>query len=103
VNLFLADDPEAAMAHIREHARHNRDTYRRGGEAGGSAALPRLNVFTPQDAARHIAEAIDGLPVTDVFCFERIGAMDDELVDRHIELLTDELPGHLAAELQAAA
>ena len=29
--------------------------------------------------------------------------MDDELVDRHVELLTDELPGCLEAELQAAA
>ncbi len=102
VNLFLADDPEAVMARIREHARHNRDTYKRGGEGGGSAPLLRLNVFSPQDAARNIAQAIDGLPVTDIFCFERIGAMDDELVDRHVELLTDELPRCLEAELQAA-
>ena len=28
--------------------------------------------------------------------------MDDELVDRHVELLTDELPRCLEAELQAA-
>ncbi len=103
VNLFLADDPEAVLAGIREHGRHNRDTYKRGGGGGGSAPLLRLNVFSPQDAARNIAEAISGLPVTDIFCFERIGAMDDELVDRHVELLTDELPGCLEAELQAAA
>ncbi|HEY2653831.1 MAG TPA: LLM class flavin-dependent oxidoreductase [Solirubrobacteraceae bacterium] len=102
VNLFLADDPEAVTARIREHGRHNRETYKRGGEAGGSAPLLRLNVFSPQDAARNIAEVIDGLPVTDIFCFERIGAMDDELVERHIELLTDELPRHLKAELQTA-
>jgi alkanesulfonate monooxygenase SsuD/methylene tetrahydromethanopterin reductase-like flavin-dependent oxidoreductase (luciferase family) len=102
VNLFLADDPEAVMARIREHGRRNRETYRRGGEAGGSAPLLRLNVFSPQDAARNIAEAIEGLPVTDIFCFERIGPMDDELVDRHVELLTDELPRFLEAELQAA-
>ncbi len=103
VNLFLADDPEAVMARIREHGRHNRETYKRGGESGGSAPLLRLNVFSPQDAARNIADAIEGLPVTDIFCFERIGAMDDELVDRHIELLTDELPRYLGAELQTAA
>ncbi|HUA72876.1 MAG TPA: LLM class flavin-dependent oxidoreductase [Solirubrobacteraceae bacterium] len=102
VNLFLADDPEAVMARIREHGRHNRETYKRGGEGGGSAPLLRLNVLSPVDAARNIAEVIDGLPVTDIFCFERIGAMDDELVDRHIELLTGELPRYLEAELQTA-
>ena len=103
VNLFLADDPEAVMARIREHGRHNRDTYKRGGTGGAAAPLLRLNVFSPQQAARNIAEAIDGLPVTDIFCFERIGAMEDELVDRHVELLTDELPRCLEAELQALA
>ena len=91
------------MSRIREHGRHNRDTYKRGGDGGATAPLLRLNVFSPQQAARYIAEAIDGLPATDIFCFERIGAMEDELVDRHVELLTDELPRCLAAELQAPA
>jgi alkanesulfonate monooxygenase SsuD/methylene tetrahydromethanopterin reductase-like flavin-dependent oxidoreductase (luciferase family) len=102
VNVFLADDPEAVMAGIREHGRQNRESYKRGGEAGGSAPLLRLKVAAPEDAARHIAQAIAGLPATDIFCFERIGAMDDELVDRHVELLTDSLPGCLEAELRAA-
>ena len=78
-------------------------TYKKGGEGGGSAPLLRLQVFSPPDAARYIAETIAGLPVTDVFCFERIGAMDDALVDRHVELLTDALPSCLEAELRAAA
>jgi len=101
VNLFLADDPEQVMARIREHGRHNRGTYKRGGEGGGSAPLLRLNVLSAQDAARHIARAIDGLPVSDVFCFERIGAIDDQFVDRHVELLTGELPRFLEAEISA--
>ncbi|HTX13115.1 MAG TPA: LLM class flavin-dependent oxidoreductase [Solirubrobacteraceae bacterium] len=103
VNLFLADDPEEVMARIREHGRHNRDSYKRGGEGGGSAPLLRLNVFSPRDAARCIAQAIEGLPVSDIFCFERIGAMDESVVDRHVELLTDELPRCLEVELRAAA
>lgn len=102
VNLFLADDPERVMDHIRAHARHNRDSYKRGGEGGGSAPLLGLNVLSPPDAARHIAQTIGDLPVTDVFCFERIGAMDDELVERHVELLTDALPQCLEAELGTA-
>ncbi len=102
VNIFLADDPEAVMARIRKHGRHNRESYRRGVEGGGSGPLLRLQVHSPAGAAHHIAEAISGLPVTDVFCFERVGAIDDELVDRHVELLTDSLPRCLASELRAA-
>jgi alkanesulfonate monooxygenase SsuD/methylene tetrahydromethanopterin reductase-like flavin-dependent oxidoreductase (luciferase family) len=102
VNIFLADDPEAVMAGIREHGRRSRDTYRRGGEAAGGAPLLRLAVSSPADAARQIAQAIAGLPVTDIFCFERIGSIEDALVDRHVELLADRLPELLAAEMHAA-
>jgi hypothetical protein len=39
------------------------------------------------------------MPVTDVFCFERIGALEGALVDRHVELLCDALPAALTARL----
>jgi alkanesulfonate monooxygenase SsuD/methylene tetrahydromethanopterin reductase-like flavin-dependent oxidoreductase (luciferase family) len=103
VNIFLADDPEAALAEIRGHARENRATYRRGGEAAGSAPLLRLQVLPPEDAARYVAETISGLPVTDIFCFDRIGSMDDALVDRHVELLSGPFAKCLESELRAAA
>jgi alkanesulfonate monooxygenase SsuD/methylene tetrahydromethanopterin reductase-like flavin-dependent oxidoreductase (luciferase family) len=98
VNLFLADDPEAALAEIREAGRHNRRTYGRGDSAGGGPLL-RLQVLSPADAASQIADAIAGMPVSDIFCFERIGALEGELVDRHVELLCDALPAALADRL----
>lgn len=115
VNVFLADDPEAALASVREQGRHNRRSYRRGtSDAGsdkraggnkgdGSGPLLRLQVLTPDDAAAHIASEIEGMPVTDVFCFERIGTLDDALVDRHVELLTGALPTALARRLRESA
>jgi alkanesulfonate monooxygenase SsuD/methylene tetrahydromethanopterin reductase-like flavin-dependent oxidoreductase (luciferase family) len=99
VNLFLADDPEAALAELRAHGRRNRDSYRDGGEAARGAPMPRLEVVSPADAARSTARLIGDLPVTDIFCFERIGALDDRLVERHVELLTGEFPALLSAEL----
>jgi alkanesulfonate monooxygenase SsuD/methylene tetrahydromethanopterin reductase-like flavin-dependent oxidoreductase (luciferase family) len=98
VNVYLADDPEAALERIRGGARHRRDTYKGAETKGRAAAAPRLEVLTPADAAKRIVELTDGLPVTDVFCFDRVGT-DSELSDRHVELLTGELPGLLAAEL----
>jgi alkanesulfonate monooxygenase SsuD/methylene tetrahydromethanopterin reductase-like flavin-dependent oxidoreductase (luciferase family) len=102
VNLFLADDPEAALTEIREQGRHNRRTYGRGDSAGGGPLL-RLQVLSPADAASQIADAIAGMPVTDIFCFERIGSLEGELVDRHVELLCDALPAALAARLASSS
>jgi alkanesulfonate monooxygenase SsuD/methylene tetrahydromethanopterin reductase-like flavin-dependent oxidoreductase (luciferase family) len=98
VNLFLADDPEATTAEIREQGRHNRRSYGRS-DGAGAGPLLRLQVLSPADAAAEIADAIAGMPVTDVFCFERIGALDGALVDRHVELLCDALPAALTARL----
>jgi alkanesulfonate monooxygenase SsuD/methylene tetrahydromethanopterin reductase-like flavin-dependent oxidoreductase (luciferase family) len=138
VNVFLADDPEAALAEIREQGRHNRRSYDSGdarrnrngtdggrsgrgddrrergvtgdarrdrgrSQSGGSGPLLRLEVLSPAGAAEKIAKEIEGMPVTDVFCFERIGALEGELVDRHVELLCDALPAALAARLAAAS
>jgi alkanesulfonate monooxygenase SsuD/methylene tetrahydromethanopterin reductase-like flavin-dependent oxidoreductase (luciferase family) len=101
VNVYLADDPEDALERVRRGARQRRDSYRGAEAKGRAAAAPRLEVLTPADAAKRIAELTRGLPVTDVFCFDRVGA-DAELSDRHVELLTDALPDLLAAELAAA-
>lgn len=95
VNVVLADDPEAALARIRGHGRHNRATYRGARQPGRPQATPGLEVLTPAAAARRVAELTEGLPVTDVFCFESVGAADDDLFDRHLELLTGELPALL--------
>lgn len=93
VNLFLADDPDAALARIRPLGRRNRSTYSGNdkGAAAGSVVLPKLRVLTPDQAVADVRERTAGLPVTDVFCFADIGGLDRELVDRHVELVASVL------------
>jgi alkanesulfonate monooxygenase SsuD/methylene tetrahydromethanopterin reductase-like flavin-dependent oxidoreductase (luciferase family) len=92
VNVVLADDPERAERIVLPAARAARAAAYRGGEG-----LERLRVVTPADAAGVITDQVRGLPVTDVFCFDRIGGTDDDLADRHVELLATALPPLLEA------
>jgi alkanesulfonate monooxygenase SsuD/methylene tetrahydromethanopterin reductase-like flavin-dependent oxidoreductase (luciferase family) len=103
-NVFLADDPERVHAEVKAAGRAARAASYRGEGARPKArpqALLDLEIVDPEGAAAHIADRIVGLPVSDVFCFERIGAVSEDLCDRHVELLTDALPALLAAELAA--
>jgi alkanesulfonate monooxygenase SsuD/methylene tetrahydromethanopterin reductase-like flavin-dependent oxidoreductase (luciferase family) len=117
VNVFLADDPEAARARIYPAGRRNRASYAgndraitsavtgvgagAGAAARREAAFPRLSIRTAAQAAELITERITGLPVTDVFCFADIGGLVQpgepdrgaaELVARHVELVAGTLP-----------
>jgi alkanesulfonate monooxygenase SsuD/methylene tetrahydromethanopterin reductase-like flavin-dependent oxidoreductase (luciferase family) len=97
VNIFLADDPERAREQILAGARHRRSTYKGAEVKGKASAGPRLEVLDPAAGAARIHELTEGLPVTDVFCFERVGD-DEELANRHVELLAGELPALLNDE-----
>jgi alkanesulfonate monooxygenase SsuD/methylene tetrahydromethanopterin reductase-like flavin-dependent oxidoreductase (luciferase family) len=115
-NLILADDPEATWARIRPHLAYQWESYARyGADDGGgvkSAAVaqastaqdvdglrsqgpvmspPRFDVVTPADAATRLREWLDGLPVAEVFFWDSIAGMPDDLVERHIELLATQL------------
>jgi alkanesulfonate monooxygenase SsuD/methylene tetrahydromethanopterin reductase-like flavin-dependent oxidoreductase (luciferase family) len=96
INLIVADDPEAAMALLRDAGRHNRSTYRGARQSGRPQATPSLEVHDLDGAARRIREQTEGLPVTDIFMYERFGAGNGDLFDRHLELITGELPALLA-------
>lgn len=102
VNVLLADDPDAAKDEVRTAARRNRASYRGNDDAarprgGGAATFPKLRVLTGDDAVAAVREqlaGLDGFAVTDVFCFADLGGLPDDLVDRHLELVTDVLrPG----------
>lgn len=102
VNVFLADDPEAARARLRPAGRRNRSSYRGSTDGAarptddenGSATFPTLQVLTGAEAVERVRARIDALPVTDVFCFADLGNLPDDLVDRHLELVCDVLgPG----------
>jgi alkanesulfonate monooxygenase SsuD/methylene tetrahydromethanopterin reductase-like flavin-dependent oxidoreductase (luciferase family) len=114
-NLILADDPESAWARIKPHLAYQWASYARYGAEDGdvkSAAVaqisrefdaqqlrsrgpamspPNFDVTTPGEAAARLRAWLGTLPVTDVFFWDSIAGMPDELVERHIELLATEL------------
>lgn len=106
-NLILADDPERAWSVIRPYLDYQWSSYVRYAVEGtdqtaqildpdrlrttGTPLLPRFDVTTPEDAARRLAEWLDPLPVEQVYFWESIAGMPDELASRHTELLVTEL------------
>jgi alkanesulfonate monooxygenase SsuD/methylene tetrahydromethanopterin reductase-like flavin-dependent oxidoreductase (luciferase family) len=127
VNLILADDPEAAWARIRPHFRYQRESYGRyaaGGVKPGMAnpptlslgpghdpadlrgpadqpIPPRFDVVTVGDAIDRLRPWLASMPVTDVFLWESIAGMPEDLVSRHVELVARELRPALAGATSA--
>jgi alkanesulfonate monooxygenase SsuD/methylene tetrahydromethanopterin reductase-like flavin-dependent oxidoreductase (luciferase family) len=114
-NLILADDPEAAWARIRPHLEYQWRTYfeyaaegRPGGEVAaadpdrlrlteGPPMLPRFDVVTPARALERLRPWLAELPARHVYFWGSIAGMDDDLVDRHVELLAEEVAPALAS------
>jgi alkanesulfonate monooxygenase SsuD/methylene tetrahydromethanopterin reductase-like flavin-dependent oxidoreductase (luciferase family) len=120
-NLILADDPEAAWVRIKPHLAYQWESYRRygaeGTEPSKSAAVAQLSdgvdaadlrspgpamsppffdVVTPEEAIARLRTWLAALPVVDVFFWDSIAGMPDDLVERHIELLATKLAPALA-------
>lgn len=110
-NLILARDPEAAWPRISQHARYHFESYRQYGAEGSPQESevfanplretdlrspgpemyhPRFDVVTPEEAIRRVTEWCTGLPVWELFFWESIAGMPDDLVDEHLELLAHE-------------
>ena len=120
-NLVLADDPEAAWPRIAPHLAYQRDSYNRyaadGPAAGGPSTLdasggpvdvealrgpapeaipPAFDVVTPEEAIDRLTRWLGPLPVVDVYLWESIAGMPDDLADRHVELVASRLAPALA-------
>jgi aryl-alcohol dehydrogenase-like predicted oxidoreductase/alkanesulfonate monooxygenase SsuD/methylene tetrahydromethanopterin reductase-like flavin-dependent oxidoreductase (luciferase family) len=108
VSVVLSDDPERDWTRLRPHFAYQRDSYHRYGAEGTDrpapqpvdvgermqarrGKVPTLGVMTPEDAASAIRALIGDMPVTDIFIWASIGAMPDDLQERHIELVCREL------------
>jgi alkanesulfonate monooxygenase SsuD/methylene tetrahydromethanopterin reductase-like flavin-dependent oxidoreductase (luciferase family) len=113
-NLVVADDPEAAWARIAPHLSYQWDTYNRymveGTDQpaprpidperwrapGREGTPPRFEVLTPEDAVQSLRRRTDGLPVEHVYIWASIAGMPDDLVARHVELVSGTLAPLLA-------
>jgi alkanesulfonate monooxygenase SsuD/methylene tetrahydromethanopterin reductase-like flavin-dependent oxidoreductase (luciferase family) len=95
-NIFLADDPDEVGDRLRTGGRANEASYRSGSTA--PVPLARLRVLTVEDAVASVRRATAGLPVTDIFCFESIGGLGGNMVDRHVDLLSGPFAAALAEE-----
>jgi alkanesulfonate monooxygenase SsuD/methylene tetrahydromethanopterin reductase-like flavin-dependent oxidoreductase (luciferase family) len=125
-NVILAEDPESAWARIGPHLAYQRESYNRyaaeglrsdQGEAlrpgslspgeqatdlerlrgrGDHALPPRLHVLVPDDAVRLLRSWLGDLPVVDVFLWESIAGMPDDIAERHVELVATKLAPALA-------
>jgi len=108
-NLILADDPESAWPRIKEHLRYQWRTYfeykSEGRNDSGPPStepddlrstteipmLPRFDVVTPEQAVERLRPWLQSMPVAHLYFWGSIAGMPDDLVDRHVELLADEL------------
>jgi alkanesulfonate monooxygenase SsuD/methylene tetrahydromethanopterin reductase-like flavin-dependent oxidoreductase (luciferase family) len=119
--VFLADDPEAAWPRVAPHLAHQMNTYRQGSVEGTDLPPPplvtpeefrdrpadgpwgALEILTPVDAAARIRERTQGLPLAHLIFWADIAGLPEDLVARHIELVTDKLAPLLGAGDRAVA
>lgn len=100
-DVFVADDPEQAMHRLVPFVAHQQDTYRQLASPGSppitevtlaerlaaKGSLPRLAVLTASDAIQLLRDRTAGLPVEHIYVWNSIAGMDDDLSERHLELL----------------
>jgi alkanesulfonate monooxygenase SsuD/methylene tetrahydromethanopterin reductase-like flavin-dependent oxidoreductase (luciferase family) len=118
VNLFLADDPEAAWPRIAPHLRYQWQSYEDYAVEGygreprtvdpeilrtkRKPQLPWFDVVTPEEAIERMRAWLDPLPVAHVYLWATIAGLDDDLVSRHIELVGSALaPAFSDSEVNA--
>ncbi|MFI9007936.1 LLM class flavin-dependent oxidoreductase [Actinosynnema sp. NPDC053489] len=107
--VLLADDPDAAWSRVAPHLAHQMNSYRQLSVQGTDAPPPpllepgefrdrreegpwgALEIMTPGEAAARIRERTQGLPVQHLIFWASVGAMPDDLVTRHLELVSREL------------
>lgn len=107
MTLVLCDDPERTWDLIRPAAEQGWGDYERyareGREPGGGHSLPPVfestdggkkppvQAVTVDEAVRILTGLADRMPVAEVFLWERIAGMPEEVAERHAELVLDEL------------
>ena len=114
-NVILSSDPERAWHQIAPHLVYQWETYARYGAEGADKAdslvvqqavhlkaedlrsegpemlLPKFDVVTPDELVRRLRVWLDGMPVKDIYFWDSIAGMPDDLVEEHVRLLANEV------------
>jgi alkanesulfonate monooxygenase SsuD/methylene tetrahydromethanopterin reductase-like flavin-dependent oxidoreductase (luciferase family) len=102
LNVIVADDPEQARQRILPYYAHQSATYRQAHgmdvtldgtieqmrkKLADTGSLPGLAVLDADSAIAEIRSKTEGLPVEHVYLWASVGGMDDDLVERHLDLV----------------
>lgn len=118
VAMVITADPERAWATIEPHLRYQWASYDAAARAGvddpklpdlqnetfierspGPVMLPPAwDAVTPDEAVARLRAWLGDAPVTDLFFFDSLAGMPDELVAEHMHLLAAEVAPRMTAE-----
>lgn len=112
---WVSDDPDADWPIVKEHLRHQLDSYRRYMVEGTDMQVPRpvdperiraegnmgkvLGSFvhdTPEVVARSVREYVGAAPVEEIFIWASISGMPEQMVADHIRRIATQLKPLLA-------
>ena len=120
VDFLVADDPERALARIVPHRTHQLNSYRQQAALGtgrtprwlttdevregrGSGVVGALSILTAEEAVARIIGICEGLPVEHLYLWASIGGMPEDLAERQMELIVDEVQPALSSALSSSA
>ena len=119
-DFLVVDDPEEAFERILGHRTHQLNSYRQQAAPGsgrtprqltedevregrGSGVVGPLKLLTADQATARVAEICEGLPVEHLYLWASIGGMPEDLAERQMELVVDQLQPALSSTQASAA
>jgi alkanesulfonate monooxygenase SsuD/methylene tetrahydromethanopterin reductase-like flavin-dependent oxidoreductase (luciferase family) len=106
LGLIVADDPDETFEQLLPYTCHQLNTYRAAAAAGTGrtpseitpekvraqrgrpGVVPPIEVYTPDEAIARLRGVAAQVPADEVYCWASIAGMPDDLVARHVELLS---------------
>jgi hypothetical protein len=112
VNLLVSEDPERDWTVVAPHLGYQWQSYENYAVEGtgrtprtidpqqlrtdGPPVLPRFDIVTPEAAVARVMAWLDGLPVVHVYFWLSIAGMPDDVAERHVALLAEQVAPALA-------
>jgi alkanesulfonate monooxygenase SsuD/methylene tetrahydromethanopterin reductase-like flavin-dependent oxidoreductase (luciferase family) len=114
LGLIVADDPDETFEQLLPFICHQLNTYRAAAAAGSGrtpsvitpekireqrgrpGTVPPIEVYTPADAIARLRGVAASVPADEVYCWASVAGMPDDLVARHVELLSTQVRPALA-------